>query len=137
VRKIVTTNGCFDLLHAGHVACLRWAADQGDTLIVLVNDDASVSRLKGATRPILPLEDRMAILDALEMVDVVIPFSQDTPCETLSAIRPAVHVKGGDYHVQDLPETKVVESFGGRVLIAPTFGDVHVTDIILRLRDVV
>lgn len=96
-EKIVATNGCFDLLHPGHIHYLRQARSLGDRLVVLVNTDASVSRLKGPERPINPLEHRMEMLAALESVDWVIPFDQDTPGELIGQILPDVLVKGGDY----------------------------------------
>lgn len=117
--RVVTTNGCFDLLHVGHLEVLRQARALGDTLVVLVNDDDSVRRLKGPSRPIVSADDRAELVAALEPVDYVVLFSEDTPERALGAIRPAVHVKGGDYAAADLPETKVVEAGGGRVVIVP------------------
>jgi D-beta-D-heptose 7-phosphate kinase / D-beta-D-heptose 1-phosphate adenosyltransferase len=117
--RVVTTNGCFDILHAGHLATLRAAKEMGDTLVVLVNDDDSVRRLKGASRPLVPAADRAELVAALEPVDFVVLFSEDTPVRALGAIRPAVHVKGGDYTAADLPETAAVEAGGGEVVIVP------------------
>jgi len=117
--RVVTTNGCFDILHVGHLATFRRAKELGDTLVVLVNDDDSVRRLKGPSRPIVPAADRAELVAALEPVDYVVLFSEDTPVEALAAIRPAVHVKGGDYGVTDLPETPIVEAGGGKVVIVP------------------
>jgi len=118
-KTIVTTNGCFDVLHVGHVRLLRAAKAGGDVLVVAVNDDESVARLKGRGRPLVPLADRLEILAALEPVDYVVPFSEDTPEAILGAIRPDVHVKGGDYREEDLPEATVVRAHGGRVEIVP------------------
>lgn len=118
-KTIVTTNGCFDVLHVGHLRLLRAAKTAGDVLVVAVNDDDSVSRLKGRGRPLVPLNDRMELLAALEPVDYVVPFSEDTPEAILEAIRPDVHVKGGDYSEEDLPEASVVRAHGGRIEIVP------------------
>lgn len=116
---VVTTNGCFDLLHIGHLALLREAKALGDVLIVAVNDDDSVGRLKGPDRPIVPACERAELVAALDPVDYVVLFSEDTPDRTLQAIRPDVHVKGGDYRPEDLSEAAVVEAGGGRVVIVP------------------
>jgi D-beta-D-heptose 7-phosphate kinase/D-beta-D-heptose 1-phosphate adenosyltransferase len=101
-ERIVMTNGCFDILHAGHVAYLEQARRLGDRLVVAVNDDASVRRLKGASRPVLPLEQRMAVLAGLAAVDWVVPFSEETPERLICAVRPEVLVKGGDYRPEDV-----------------------------------
>jgi D-beta-D-heptose 7-phosphate kinase / D-beta-D-heptose 1-phosphate adenosyltransferase len=118
-RTVVATGGCFDLLHAGHVATIAAARALGDHLVVLVNSDDSVRRLKGADRPIQPQEDRIAVLRALAAVDEVVVFEEDTPIATLERLRPDVFVKGGDYAREDLPETAILESWGGRVEIVP------------------
>lgn len=114
---VVTTNGCFDLLHVGHLAVLRQAKAQGDILVVLVNDDDSVRRLKGPSRPIVLAAERAELLAALELVDYVVLFAEDTPERALAAIKPDVHVKGGDYRPEDLHEAAVVEENGGRIVI--------------------
>src|SRR5690606_24580914 len=101
-ERIVMTNGCFDILHAGHVAYLEEAKSLGNRLIVAVNDDASVTRLKGASRPITPLEDRMAVLAGLAAVDWVVPFAEDTPAQLIERLLPDVLVKGGDYSVEQI-----------------------------------
>ena len=118
-QKIVFTNGCFDVLHAGHIALLERAQSLGDVLVVGLNSDASVKRLKGETRPIHDQNARAAVLQSLRCVDAVTVFEDDTPIETIRALRPDVHVKGGDYDAQTLPETPVVEQGGGRVEIVP------------------
>ena len=116
-ERIVMTNGCFDLLHAGHVACLRQARRLGDRLIVAVNDDASVSRLKGNGRPLNPLARRMAVLAGLESVDWVVPFSEDTPERLIEEIRPDLLVKGGDYRPEQIAGFDCVTRHGGEVVV--------------------
>lgn len=114
-EQIVMTSGCFDILHAGHVAYLEQAKCLGDRLIVAVNDDASVSRLKGSERPINPLSKRMAVLAGLRAVDWIIPFSESTPEQLIQSILPDIWVKGGDYQLEDLPEAKIVKNYGGQI----------------------
>jgi D-beta-D-heptose 7-phosphate kinase/D-beta-D-heptose 1-phosphate adenosyltransferase len=116
-ERIVFTNGCFDILHAGHVSYLEEAKSCGDRLIVAVNDDASVSRLKGTGRPVNPLEDRMAVLAGLAAVDWVVPFAEDTPAELIAKIVPHVLVKGGDYRVEDIAGGDTVRKHGGEVRV--------------------
>ena len=119
-KRLVFTNGVFDILHAGHVAALVHARSFGDLLIVGVNTDASVRRLgKGPARPIHTLEDRLAVLEALRPVDAAVPFDEDTPEKLIEILRPEVHVKGGDYREEDLPEARLVRSYGGEVVIVP------------------
>lgn len=114
-KKIVFTNGVFDILHRGHVEYLTKAKSFGDVLIVGVNSDASVRRLKGAERPVQKLADRAAILMALEAVDYVIPFSEDTPAKLIEKVRPDVLVKGADYKLSEIVGADFVHSYGGRV----------------------
>ena len=116
-QKLVFTNGCFDLLHPGHIEYLIAARALGHKLVVGVNDDASVRRLKGNTRPLNPLQDRMSMLAALQSVDYVIPFSEDTPLELITMIRPHIIVKGGDYKPEQMIGRELVESYGGEVVI--------------------
>lgn len=116
---VVATGGCFDLLHAGHARTLAAARSLGDCLIVCLNSDDSVRRLKGELRPIIPQDDRVDLLLALGCVDAVIVFGEDTPDEALRRIRPDVWVKGGDYSAESLPETATVAEWGGRVLTVP------------------
>ena len=106
---MVLTNGCFDVLHRGHVAYLRQARALGDVLVVALNSDASVARLKGPTRPVNPLVDRAGVIGALAVVDLVTAFDADSPVELLQLVRPEVYAKGGDYTPAMLPETPVVE----------------------------
>jgi D-beta-D-heptose 7-phosphate kinase/D-beta-D-heptose 1-phosphate adenosyltransferase len=114
-RTVVLTNGCFDLLHRGHVDLLREARAQGDALVVAVNDDASMRRLKGPSRPLVPEEDRAELLAALEMVDRVVFFGEDTPAEIIAALLPDVLVKGADYELDQIVGRHTVEEAGGRV----------------------
>ena len=118
-HRIVFTNGCFDILHAGHVSYLNRAKALGDILIIAVNSDASVSRLKGPSRPINPLQDRIQVLSALGCVDYLVSFDDDTPINLIRIVRPDVYVKGGDYTKETLPEALVVEQLGGAVEILP------------------
>lgn len=116
---VVATGGCFDLLHAGHARTLAAARDLGDCLIVCLNSDESVHRIKGESRPIVSQQDRAELLLALECVDAVLVFEEDTPQACLDVLRPAVWVKGGDYSVAQLPEAELVASWGGRCVTVP------------------
>ncbi|MFP5369442.1 MAG: D-glycero-beta-D-manno-heptose 1-phosphate adenylyltransferase, partial [Actinomycetes bacterium] len=116
---VVATGGCFDLLHAGHVALLRAARALGDCLVVCLNSDDSVRRLKGAPRPLVPQGDRARVLEALECVDAVVVFSEDTPERVLDRLRPDIWAKGGDYSLADLPETRVLDRWGGQTVVLP------------------
>jgi phosphoheptose isomerase len=123
-RRVVWTNGCFDILHRGHLHSLEAARALGDILVVGVNDDASVRRLKGEGRPLLPGLERAELLAALRPVDYVTVFEQDTPAEVLAALQPDVHTKGADYAPPDgkpIPEQEIVEGYGGRVEFLPLF----------------
>jgi D-beta-D-heptose 7-phosphate kinase / D-beta-D-heptose 1-phosphate adenosyltransferase len=133
-RRIVFTNGCFDIIHRGHVTYLSRAKALGDLLVVGVNSDASVRRLKGADRPINPLDDRIGVLEAMSCVDLVVPFDEDTPLELIRGIRPDVFTKGGDYTIDRLPEAEAVESAGGTVRILPYVEDRSTTRLIDRVR---
>ncbi|MFB6849515.1 D-glycero-beta-D-manno-heptose 1-phosphate adenylyltransferase [Streptomyces sp. NPDC056373] len=116
---VVATGGCFDLVHAGHVGLLESARRIGDCLIVCLNSDASVTRRKGPGRPLNPAADRARVLAALGSVDAVVVFEEDTPEAVLARLRPDVWVKGGDYSVQDLPEAKVLRTWGGQAVVLP------------------
>lgn len=118
-KTVVFTNGCFDILHIGHVRYLQDARALGDMLVVGVNSDDSVRRLKGPERPVVPEFERVEILAALECVDCVTIFTEDTPVDLIRTIRPDVHVKGGDYRPEDLPEADAVRSIGARISIVP------------------
>jgi rfaE bifunctional protein nucleotidyltransferase chain/domain len=116
---VVATGGCFDLLHAGHVATLQAARRLGDCLVVCLNSDASVRRLKGSSRPLVPATDRARVLEALEFVDAVVEFDEDTPVEVLETLRPHVWAKGGDYAGAVVPEAAVLEQWGGQAVVLP------------------
>jgi D-beta-D-heptose 7-phosphate kinase/D-beta-D-heptose 1-phosphate adenosyltransferase len=116
---VVATGGCFDLLHAGHVATLRAARRLGDCLVVCLNSDDSVRRLKGGSRPLVPAADRVRVLEALECVDAVVVFDEDTPSEVLRRVRPDVWAKGGDYAGTDVPEAAALEEWGGQAVVLP------------------
>ncbi|MBV8882758.1 MAG: D-glycero-beta-D-manno-heptose 1-phosphate adenylyltransferase [Chroococcidiopsidaceae cyanobacterium CP_BM_RX_35] len=131
--RIVFTNGCFDILHTGHVSYLQRAKALGDILVIGVNSDASVSRLKGPSRPINSLEDRIQVLAALGCVDLLVAFDEDTPSKLIQLVRPEVYVKGGDYTKQTLPEALLVERLGGVVQILPFVENRSTTSIIARI----
>ena len=116
---VVATGGCFDLLHDGHVATLRSARALGNCLVVCLNSDGSVRRLKGPGRPLVPQADRVAVLEALDCVDVVVPFDERTPEAVLARLRPDVFAKGGDYALTDLPEADLLASWGGQAVVLP------------------
>ncbi len=120
--RLVATGGCFDLLHPGHLDLLRQARALGDALVVCLNSDASVRRLKGPDRPVVPLGGRVAMLEALEPVDAVAVFDEDTPAALLERLRPDVWVKGGDYMLGELPEAPLVGRYGGRTVLIPLTG---------------
>ncbi|WP_461031087.1 D-glycero-beta-D-manno-heptose 1-phosphate adenylyltransferase, partial [Streptomyces sparsus] len=116
---VVATGGCFDLLHAGHVGLLEAARQAGDCLVVCLNSDDSVRRRKGPGRPIVPLADRVRVLSALECVDAVAVFEEDTPEAVLAELRPDIWIKGGDYVYDELPEAALLKEWGGQVLLLP------------------
>lgn len=132
--RLVFTNGCFDLLHPGHVAYLEAARALGDALVVGLNSDASVRRLKGEGRPINPEGDRAAMLGALRPVDAVVVFDEDTPVRLLREVAPAVYVKGGDYRVEDLPEAEVAGEIGAEVRILPFEAGYSTTALVERIK---
>lgn len=133
-RTVVFTNGCFDILHPGHVAYLTQAKALGDVLIVGVNTDESVQRLKGADRPINSLSDRLTVLAALSCVDYVVPFAELTPKNLIRIICPTIYVKGGDYTRETLPEAELVEELGGIVRILPYVDNRSTTRLINHIR---
>ena len=130
-RTLVATGGCFDLLHAGHVATLQAARRLGDRLVVCLNSDASVRRLKGEDRPVVPERDRARLLAALDCVDDVVVFDEDTPVHVLAQLRPDIWVKGGDYAEDDLPESDLLATWGGRTVVVP-FHDGHSTTSLIE-----
>ncbi len=133
-KRVVFTNGCFDILHVGHAEYLAWARAQGDALIVGLNGDASVRELKGAPRPFVAFEERARLLCALRSVDVVVGFSERTPEALLEQLRPDIHVKSAQYRVEDLPEARIVTAYGGEVRLAPHREGSSTTDIVERVR---
>lgn len=133
-KKIVFTNGCFDILHAGHIASLTEAAQHGDVLIVGVNADESVKGLKGAGRPLNSEKNRALLIASLAVVDGVIIFSEDTPHELILAIRPDVLVKGGDYKIEEIAGAKEVLSWGGQVFINPIVEGFSTSGIIHKIQ---
>lgn len=134
-KRVIMTNGCFDILHRGHVDYLRRARALGDVLIVAVNTDDSVSRLKGPSRPIVPLDSRMYILEALGCVDYVVPFSEDTPERLIAKILPDILVKGGDYTVEQIAGHRQVIENGGDVITIPLVEGESTTGIIKKIQE--
>lgn len=134
-RRIVFTNGCFDLIHLGHVKYFQFAKAQGDVLIVGVNTDASIRRLKGPKRPVVSEDDRIGVLEELESIDLLVRFDDDTPLELIRAIRPDVLVKGADYKKEQVVGWDLVESHGGTVALAPLIDGRSTTNVIRRIID--
>ena len=132
--RVVFTNGVFDLLHPGHIDVLLGARRQGDTLVVGLNSDASVKRLKGPSRPVRSEEERGYVLAALAMVDAIVTFEQDTPLELIRHLRPDVLVKGGDYTEATIVGARDVRGWGGHVVVVPLTPGQSTTAIIERLR---
>lgn len=130
-KTLVTTNGCFDLIHAGHIQYLADAASLGDLLVVGINSDSSVSRLKGPSRPIQNESDRALLIGSLKMVDFTFIFDENDPIAFLDVLKPDIHVKGGDYVPERLPEKTIVEKNGGKIVIVP-FTTGHSTTSIVK-----
>jgi D-beta-D-heptose 7-phosphate kinase/D-beta-D-heptose 1-phosphate adenosyltransferase len=133
-KTVVFTNGCFDLLHRGHLHILREAKACGDILIVALNSDRSVKALKGPTRPVLPESDRTELIGALEMVDYVVVFDEPDPYTLIETLRPDVLAKGGDWTSEKIIGSEVVEQGGGRVAVIPYLKGFSTTEIIERIR---
>jgi D-beta-D-heptose 7-phosphate kinase/D-beta-D-heptose 1-phosphate adenosyltransferase len=133
-KRIVFTNGCYDLLHAGHLSLLHSAARLGDVLVLAINSDASVRRLKGPERPLVPQAERAALLAALACVDAVTVFDEDTPLETIEAVRPHVLVKGADYKAEQVVGREVVEASGGRVALVPLLPQKSTSALVERIK---
>jgi D-glycero-beta-D-manno-heptose 1-phosphate adenylyltransferase len=131
--KIVLTNGCFDLLHVGHIRYLDAAKTLGDILVVGINSDAQVRNLKGANRPLMPERERAEIVAALRVVDYVTIFSEPTVTELIRAVRPDVHAKGTDYTEETVPERDIVREYGGRVAIVGDPKDHSTTDLLTQI----
>ncbi len=136
-RTVVWTNGCFDLLHVGHVRNLEAARARGDVLVVGINSDASVRGLKGTGRPIVPAGERAEVIAALACVDHVVIFEERTPEAALARLQPEVHCKGADYappNGKPIPEARVVQAYGGRIEFLPLLPDLSTTDLVRRIR---
>ena len=133
-KKIVTTNGVFDILHTGHVRYLSEAKKMGDVLIVGINSDSSTRALKGNTRPVTSEQDRAEVLSALASVDYVIIFNEQDPRALLAQIKPDIHVKGGDYTLDQITEKDVVEAGGGKVVLVDTLVGYATTNIIQKIQ---
>jgi D-glycero-beta-D-manno-heptose 1-phosphate adenylyltransferase len=136
-RTVALANGCFDVLHVGHVRYLQGAAGEADRLIVAVNDDASVRRLKGGGRPIMSAPDRAELVAAVRGVDYVVIFGGETVGDVLQAIEPEVHCKGTDYTVESVPERAIVAAYGGRTAIVGDPKDHSTQGLLARVRDTV
>lgn len=133
-QKIIFTNGCFDILHKGHIKTLFEAKRIGDILVVGMNDDASIRKLKGFDRPIIPLDSRITVLASLGFVDYVIPFSEETPLEVIKQVRPHVLVKGGDYDEDEIVGRELVLKLGGFVKIIDEVSGYSTTEIINKIK---
>lgn len=131
--EIVFTNGCFDILHVGHARYLTEASEKGDILVVGLNSDSSVHRLKGNKRPLVSEKERAELLSHLEMVDYIVIFEELTAEKTISILKPNIYVKGGDYQAEELPETNIVEENGGRVELVSLAEGVSTTNIVSRV----
>lgn len=132
-KTVVFTNGCFDLLHAGHIDLLRNARGLGDALVVAVNTDASVARMKGPNRPVIPAEERAELLAGLEMVDFVCMFDEDTPLEAILKVHPDILVKGADWGLDGIVGRAEVEGWGGKVVALPLVEGCSTTGIVERV----
>ena len=132
-KKVVFTNGCFDLLHSGHVHLFREAKKKGDVFIVAVNDDVSIKKIKGASRPIFPLRERVEILEVIEEIDYLTSFSEETPQKIIARLLPDVLVKGGDWGPEEVVGKREVEEAGGEVVIIPSLEGRSSSEIISRI----
>src|SRR5690606_26870083 len=133
-KKIVFTNGVFDILHTGHIASLHEAASHGDVLIIGLNSDASVKRLKGTARPVNPQDARALLLASLLVTDAIVIFDEDTPRDLIVSVMPDVLVKGGDYTKEQIAGAKEVEANGGKVVLAQMVPDISTTAIIEKMK---
>ncbi|MFH1238678.1 MAG: D-glycero-beta-D-manno-heptose 1-phosphate adenylyltransferase [bacterium] len=132
-KKIVFTNGCFDIIHVGHVRYLKQAKGCGDILVIAVNSDSSVRMLKGKNRPLVALKDRLEVLSALEFVDYVVVFSEETPARVIETLRPDILVKGSDYRLNEIVGRDFVESTGGKVVTIPLVKGKSTTALINKI----
>jgi len=135
-KKVVFTNGCFDLIHKGHIILLEKAKSEGDLLVVAINSDDSIRRIKGENRPIFPEDERAEILAAFQMVDFVTIFGEETPYKIISELKPDVLVKGGDWTVETVIGRDIVKASGGRVVIIPQVEGYSTSEIIGRIKKV-
>lgn len=133
-KKVVSTSGCFDIVHAGHVTYLEEAKTKGDVLIVLLNSDSSVRRLKGDNRPIVNEEERATVIAGLGCVDYVCLFDESTPCEMISKLQPDIFIKGGDYKGKHIPEMYVMSLYGGKVEYVSMIDGCSSTNIIEKIK---
>ena len=133
-KRIVFTNGCFDILHAGHIKLLKKAKKLGDVLIVGINKDKSIKKIKGKDRPIMDEKQRIEIISAIEFVDYVVPFGDTTPEKLIKIIRPDIIVKGGDYKKDEVVGKNIVEKYGGKVYIFPLVKNISTTKIINKIK---
>ena len=133
-KKIVTTNGCFDLLHVGHVIYLEKAREFGDVLIVGINSDESVKKLKGRMRPLMPEIERSTIVAALESVNYVFVFDESNPIKFIEELKPDFHVKGGDYREEEIIEKKAIEENGGKLVLLDEVDNASTSNIIKKIR---
>ena len=134
-KTIVFTNGCFDILHAGHVRYLTAARELGDCLILGLNSDQSVRALKGPTRPINTQDDRAEVISALSAVDYVVIFAEATAEELVAEIKPTIYVKGGDYNIEDLPEAAIATQYGGKTILIPEVPGRSSSNIIKKIKE--
>ncbi|MGB8953186.1 MAG: D-glycero-beta-D-manno-heptose 1-phosphate adenylyltransferase [Candidatus Aminicenantales bacterium] len=132
-QKVVFTNGCFDLIHGGHIYLFKKAKSLGDVLIVAVNDDASLRKIKGPSRPVFPLNERLEVLAAMECIDYLTAFSEETPQKIISVLLPDILVKGGDWRPDEVVGRKEVEEAGGRVVILPYLKGRSSTSVIRKI----
>ena len=132
-KTIVFTNGCFDILHTAHIQLFLEAKRCGDILVVAVNTDETIRKLKGTARPVFPLEERLEVLDAVEIIDFLLPFSEETPLEAITGLLPDVLIKGGDWKPEDIVGKPEVELSGGRVVIFPYMKGYSTTKIIKKI----
>ncbi len=133
-KRIVFTNGCFDILHAGHIKLLKKAKKLGDVLIVGINKDKSIKKIKGKDRPIMDEKQRIEIISAIEFVDYVVPFGDTTPEKLIKMIKPDIIVKGGDYKKDEVVGKDIVEKYGGKVYIFPLVKNISTTKIINKIK---
>ncbi len=134
-KKIVSAGGCFDILHAGHIAYLEEAAALGDLLVIFLNSDHSVHRLKGMERPVVPQAERAAVLAGVGCVDYICLFDEQSPCECIRKVKPDIFVKGSEYQGRPIPETEVLHSYGGRVEFINMVNGCSTTNIIQKIRE--